>query len=112
MEEIKKADRVLKNYHKFQKLATLSNKPFSIHGQKLVDEIDRVIELMPRQSKLMLGNQYKAKKPIKKSRKQFCHDQNISIEQYIELRESALREFAKLYLNGALLEKRPNTIIL
>ncbi|WP_195847664.1 hypothetical protein [Streptococcus uberis] len=102
--ESKIADRVLKNYHKFQRLATLSDKPFSIHGQKLVDEIDRVIELMPRQSKLMLCNQYRAKKPIKKSRKQFCLDHNISIEQYIELRESVLREFAKHYLNGVLLE--------
>lgn len=104
MEEIKKADRILKNYHKFQKLATLSDKPFSLHGQKLIDEIDRVIELMPKQSKLMLCNQYTARKPYKKSRKQFCHDQNISIEQYIELRESVLREFAKHYLNGVLLE--------
>lgn len=75
-----------------------------MHGQKLVDEIDRVIELMPRHSKLMLCNQYTAKKPYKKSRKQFCHDQNISIEQYIELRENTLREFAKHYLNDTLLE--------
>ncbi|RFE00918.1 hypothetical protein [Streptococcus parauberis] len=104
MEEIKKADRILKNYHKFQKLATLSNKPFSLHGQKLIYEIDRVIDGMPEQAKLILCNQYRAKKPLKKIRKQFCHDQNISIEEYIELRESALMEFAKQYLNGTLLE--------
>lgn len=106
MEEIKKADRILKNYHKFQRLATLSDKPFSMHGQKLVDEIDRVIELMPKQARQIICNQYTAKKPNKMSRKQFCHDQNISIEQYIELRESTLREFSKHYLNGTLLEKR------
>ncbi|MCK1215239.1 hypothetical protein [Streptococcus uberis] len=106
MEEIKIADRVLKNYHKFQRLATLSDKPFSIHGQKLVDEIDRVIELIPRQSKLMLCNQYRAKKPIKKSRKQFCLDHNISIDEYIKLRENALVEFIKLYRGGIMINHK------
>ncbi|MCK1253994.1 hypothetical protein MX081_07875 [Streptococcus uberis] len=95
-------------------MGNLSEKPFTLHGQKLVNEIDKVLDLVPEQANMILCNQYITKTPLRKSRKQFCHDQNISIEQYIELRESALtlREFEKHYLNGTLLEQRPNTIIL
>lgn len=106
MEEIKIADRVLKNYHKFQKLANLSEKPFSLHGQKLVNEIDRVLDLIPEQANMILCNQYITKTPLRKSRKQFCLDHNISIDEYIKLRENALVEFIKLYGGGIMINHK------
>ncbi|MGI1772107.1 hypothetical protein [Streptococcus uberis] len=106
MEETKIADRILKNYHKFEQLSELSERPFSLHGRKLIKEIDKVIDLMPEQAKMILCNQYKAKKPIKKSRKQFCLDHNISIDEYIKLRENALVEFIKLYRGGIMINHK------
>ncbi|WP_155972224.1 hypothetical protein [Streptococcus ruminantium] len=89
------ADRVLKNYKNFKKLEQLSNKLFSIHGEKLVKEINMVVNSLGGLEKAILVNQYMTTTKDKKSRQQFCYDHNISISQYIEIREHALNELLK-----------------
>lgn len=99
----KHADRVLKCYRGFLKLANLSDKPFSKHGDKLVSEIDKAISRLEETSKAILVNQYQTKTKDRKSRQQFCKSYGISVGQYIKIRESALLEFAKIYRGGSLI---------
>lgn len=98
----KHAERVLKNYRNFQKLASLSNKPFSVRGQELVEEIERVIDSMVGLRQAILVNQYVITPKERKSRKAFCETYQISIKEYDKERVEALLEFAKYYRGGAL----------
>ncbi|TWS94569.1 hypothetical protein [Streptococcus sp. sy018] len=98
------ADRVLKNYRNFQKLANLSSKPFSLKGQKLVNEIDRVIDAMTGTGQAILINQYLRRPKERKSRKVFCETYQISVKEYDKERQQALNEFAQQYRGGALLK--------
>lgn len=98
----KHADRVLKNYRNFQKLASLSNKPFSVRGQELVDEIERVIDCLVDLQQAILVNLYLKTTKEKKSRKAFCEQYQISVKEYDHDRVAALVEFAKYYRGGAL----------
>lgn len=99
----KHAERVLKNYRNFQKLASLSDKPFSVHGQTLVGEIDRVIERLTGLEKAILVNQYQTKPKERQSRQQFCLDHGICTEDYGEIRNQAFASFAHEYFDGVLL---------
>lgn len=101
---IKHADRVLKNYRNFEKVARLSDKPFSIQGKKLAKEIERVIDDMTGLSHFILSNWYLKTPKERQSRKKVCNDYGISVDEYIDNRRLALLEFAKSYLNGALLD--------
>lgn len=100
----KHADRVLKCYRGFHKLANLSDKPFSMHGDKLVSEIDKAIAGLDGTYKAIIVNQYQTKTKDRKSRQQFCKSYNITMAEYNKAREIALVKFAKIYRNGALLE--------
>lgn len=102
---IQNADRFLSHYHNFVKLAGLSEKPFSKHGEKLVKEIDNTINNADGLSHAFLVNQYQRKGKDKKSRKVFCDEQRITVDHYIAVREKALLEFAKQYLDGALMNQ-------
>lgn len=99
----KHAERVLKNYRNFLKVANLSDKPFSVHGQMLAEEIDRVIEELPGLEKAILVNQYQTRPKERQSRQRFCLDHGISIEDYNQGRNQALASFAREYLGGVLL---------
>lgn len=98
----KHAERVLKNYRNFLKVANLSDKPFSVHGQMLVEEIDRVIEGLPGLEKAILVNQYQTRPKERQNRQQFCLDYEISTEDYNQARKQALVSFAREYLGGVL----------
>ncbi|MEI4343929.1 hypothetical protein [Streptococcus suis] len=97
------ADRVLKNYRGFQKLASLSDKPFSVHGQTLAEEIDRVVNSLTGLEKAILVNQYQTRPKERQSRQRFCLDHGISIDDYNQVRNQALASFAREYLGGVLL---------
>lgn len=99
----KHAERVLKNYRNFLKVANLSDKPFSVHGQMLAEEIERVIEELPGLEKDILVNQYQTRPKERQNRQQFCLDYEISAEDYNQLRNQALASFAREYLGGVLL---------
>lgn len=99
----KHAERVLKSYRNFQKLASLSDKPFSVHGQMLVEEIDRVIEKLTGLEKAIRVNQYQTRPKERQSRQQFCLEHGISTEGYNQIRDQALSNFAHEYLGGVLL---------
>lgn len=98
----KHAERVLRNYRNFQKLASLSDKSFSVHGQTLVDEIDRVINGLAGLEKAILVNQYQTTPKAQQSRQRFCLDHGISTEDYNQVRNQALVSFAREYLGGVL----------
>lgn len=100
---VKSAQRVLKNYRNFQKLASLSDKPFSVHGQTLAEEIDRVVKGLSGLEKAILVNQYQIRPKERQSRQRFCFDHGISIDDYNQGRNQALASFAREYLGGVLL---------
>lgn len=99
----KHAERVLKNYRNFQKLASLSDTPYSVHGQTLADEIDRVISGLAGLEKAILVNWYQTTPKARQSRQQFCLNHGISTEDYNQVRNQALASFAREYLGGVLL---------
>lgn len=101
---VKSAQRVLKNYRNFLKVATLSDKPFSRQGDKLAKEVERSIQSLTDLPRAILDNQYMTTTKDKKSRQQFCKSYNITMAEYNKAREIALVKFAKIYRNGALLE--------
>lgn len=103
MTKTKHAERVLKNYRNFLKVASLSDKPFSVHGQTLADEIDRVINGLAGLEKAILVNQYMTTTKDKKSRQRFCLDHGISIDDYNRIKNQAFASFAREYLGGVLL---------
>lgn len=111
MTKTKHAERVLKNYRNFLKVANLSDKPFSVHGQALADEIDRAINGLAGLEKAILVNQYQTRPKERQSRQQFCLDRGISIEDYNRVRNQALASFAREYLGGVLLEEREQHVI-
>lgn len=99
----KHAERVLRNSRNFQKLASLSDKPFSVHGQTLADEIDRAINGLTGLEKAILVNQYQIRPKERQSRQRFCLNHGISTEDYNQVRNQALDSFAREYLGGVLL---------
>lgn len=103
MTKTKHAERVLRNYRNFQKLASLSDKAFSVHGQTLAEEIDRVIEELPGLEKAILVNWYQTTPKARQSRQRFCLDHRISTDDYNQVRNQALASFAREYLGGVLL---------
>lgn len=82
MTTTKRAERVLRNYRNFQKLASLSDKPFSVHGQTLADEIDRVINGLAGLEKAILINRYQTKAKDRKTVKAFCGLHGITSQEY------------------------------
>lgn len=103
MTKTKHAERVLKNYRNFLKVANLSDKPFSVHGQTLANEIDRAINGLADLEKAILVNWYQTTPKARQNRQQFCLDHGISTEDYNQVRNQALASFAREYLGGALL---------
>lgn len=103
MTKTKHAERVLKNYRNFQKLASLSDTPYSVHGQTLAEEIDRVVNSLTGLEKAILVNQYQIRPKERQSRQRFCLDHGISIEDYNRVRKQALVSFVREYLGGVLL---------
>lgn len=98
------AVRVLKNYRGFQQLAEGSDRPFSIRGGELAEEIERVISNLDDLARTILVNQYMIKPKDKISRAVFCKRYGLTVKEYDQVRSEALHEFANAYLGGCLLE--------
>lgn len=84
------------------KLASLSNKPFSRHGERLANEIGRSIQTVIGLAKAILVNQYQTRPKDRLSRQNFCSKQQISIEDYEGIKRQGLMDFAKVYEGGEL----------
>ncbi|NYS33607.1 hypothetical protein HZZ02_07510 [Streptococcus danieliae] len=100
----KHADRVLRSYKGFKRLAELSDEPFSKHGESLVREIERVLDSLPELYGTILVNRYMVIAKDRKSRKEFCRCHGLTVDQYREAREEALEMFARKYRGGALFD--------
>lgn len=97
----KNADRVLKNYRNFKKLASLSG-AFALHAEELVTEIDKTVQGLDNTNQSILVNWYYQKANERKSRAQMCGELAITVDEYQTIRENTLLEFAKRYRNGVL----------
>lgn len=105
MDELSKhAVRVLKNYRGFKQLAESSDKPFSVRGGELAEEIERVTDNLDELARDILVNQYMIRPKDKISRAVFCKRYGLTVEEYDQVRSEALHEFAYAYLGGCLLE--------
>lgn len=100
----KRADIVLKNYRNFKKVANMSDEPFSKHGEKLSKQIEHVIDDMLEPYRSILFNWYLETPKQRQSRRQFCNENKMNVEEYKVNRKKALIEFATFYLDGSLLD--------
>lgn len=91
--------KILENYLAFKRVSKQSDKPFSIHAGKLAKVIEGAINSLDDTKKPILTNQYLTPKKHRKSRVQYCKDKDITIEDYITLRQEALIEFETHYYN-------------
>lgn len=91
--------KILETYLAFKRVSKQSDKPFSIHAGKLAKVIEGAINSLDDSKKPILTNQYLTPKKHRKSRVQYCKDKDITIEDYITLRQEALNEFETHYYN-------------
>lgn len=91
--------KILESYLAFKRVSKQSDKPFSIHAGKLAKVIEGAINSLDDSKKAILTNQYLTPKKHRKSRVQYCKDKDITIEDYITLRQEALNEFETHYYN-------------
>lgn len=91
--------KILESYLAFKRVSVQSDKPFSIHAGKLAKVIEGAINSLDDTKKPILTNQYLTPKKHRKSRVQYCKDKDITIEDYITLRQEALNEFETHYYN-------------
>ncbi|WP_203268382.1 hypothetical protein [Streptococcus uberis] len=91
--------KILESYLAFKRVSKQSDKPFSIHAGKLAKVIEGAINSLDDTKKSILTNQYLTPKKHRKSRVQYCKDKDITIEDYITLRQEALIEFETHYYN-------------
>ncbi|MBF0778346.1 hypothetical protein [Streptococcus cuniculi] len=97
----KHADRVLKNYRNFQKLANLSG-AFAQCAESLVQEIDDIVARLDDVSRAILVNWYCQKIGQRKTRGQMCRTLDITVAEYQNIKNQGLLDFAKQYRNGVL----------
>lgn len=91
--------KILQSYTAFKRVSKQSDKPFSIHAGKLAKVIEGAINSLDDTNKHILINQYQTPQKHRKSRVQYCKDKDITIEDYITLRQEALNEFETHYYN-------------
>lgn len=91
--------KILESYLAFKRVSKQSDKPFSIHAGKLTKVIEGAINSLDDSKKSILVNQYQTPQKHRKTRAQYCKDKDITIEDYITLRQEALIEFKIHYYN-------------
>lgn len=91
--------KILESYLAFKRVSKQSDKPFSIHAGKLAKVIEGAINSLDDTKKPILTNQYQTPQKHRKTRVQYCKDKDITIEDYITLRQEALNEFETHYYN-------------
>ncbi|EFR44896.1 hypothetical protein [Streptococcus pseudoporcinus] len=91
--------KILQSYLAFKRVSKQSDKPFSIHARKLAKVINEAINSLDGSKRSILTNQYLTPKKHRKTRVQYCKKKNITIEEYITLRQEALNDFERHYYN-------------
>lgn len=91
--------KILQSYLAFKRVSKQSDKPFSVHARKLAKVIEGAINSLDDSKKPILTNQYLTSKKHRKTRVQYCKEKNITIEDYITLRQEALNDFERHYYN-------------
>ncbi|HEN0625908.1 hypothetical protein V2U79_06695 [Streptococcus agalactiae] len=91
--------KILESYHAFKRVSKQSDKPFLIHAGKLAKVIERSVNGLEDTERAILTNQYLTPKKQRKTRVQYCKKKNITIEEYITLRQEALNDFERHYYN-------------
>lgn len=97
--------KILQSYLSFKRVSKQSDKPFIIHAGKLAKVIEEAINCLDDSKKPILTNQYLTPKKHRKTRLQYCKEKDITIEEYISLRQEALIDFERHYYS--LLHKLP-----
>ncbi|MFI3594222.1 hypothetical protein VBI23_02555 [Streptococcus uberis] len=92
-------NKILQSYLAFKRVSKQSDKPFIIHAGKLSKVIEEAINCLDDSKKPILTNQYLTPKKHRKTRLQYCKDKDITIEEYISLRQKALIDFERHYYN-------------
>ncbi|MTB61513.1 hypothetical protein [Streptococcus uberis] len=91
--------KILQSYLAFKRVSKQSDKPFIIHAGKLSKVIEEAINCLDDSKKPILINQYLTPKKHRKTRVQYCKEKDITIEEYIILRQVALNDFERHYYN-------------
>ncbi|QGG97840.1 hypothetical protein EA459_03785 [Streptococcus dysgalactiae subsp. dysgalactiae] len=91
--------KILQSYPAFKRVSKQSDKPFSVHARKLAKVIEGAINSLDDSKKPILTNQYLTPQKHRKTRAQYCKDKDITVEDYITLRQEALKDFEGHYYN-------------
>lgn len=91
--------KILQSYLAFKRVSKQSDKSFITHAGKLAKVIEKAINCLDDSKKSILVNQYQTPQKHRKTRAQYCKDKDITIEEYITLRQEALIEFERHYYN-------------